>query len=249
VLDAPGRGIMSESKTQQEPSMEEILASIRRIISEDGDEDAGDANRDRAAPEEARRAQDGEPALALTEEAEDDPPDEAPEASAEDDDEPLELSDIVEDEPEPAPEEEGAEASADDIDAMFASSAAADDPLPTQPEPEPEPESPPRAERPQPPPEPQATQRTAAMDDALISPATETAAGAAFARLLEQTAEREATMAARTALGNGDKTLEDLVKELLRPMLSEWLDAHLPDIVERVVEREVERVGRNADRR
>ena len=49
MLDAPGRGIMSESKTQQEPSMEEILASIRRIISEDGDEDAGDANRDRAA--------------------------------------------------------------------------------------------------------------------------------------------------------------------------------------------------------
>ncbi len=28
---------MSDSKTQQEPSMEEILASIRRIISEDGE--------------------------------------------------------------------------------------------------------------------------------------------------------------------------------------------------------------------
>lgn len=238
MLDAPGRSIMSESKTQQEPSMEEILASIRRIISEDGDDDAGDAARDRPAPEEARRPRDGEPALALSEVAEDDPADEAPEASAEEDDEPLELSEIVEDEPGPAPEEDETEASADDIDAMFATSAAADDPLPTQPDPEPEPQSPPRA-----------SQRTAAMDDALISPATETAAGAAFARLLEQKTEREATMAARTALGNGDKTLEELVKELLRPMLREWLDANLPDIVERVVEREVERVGRNADRR
>ena len=28
---------MSDAKTQQEPSMEEILASIRRIISEDAD--------------------------------------------------------------------------------------------------------------------------------------------------------------------------------------------------------------------
>jgi cell pole-organizing protein PopZ len=30
---------MSDPKAEQEPTMEEILASIRRIISEDGDEE------------------------------------------------------------------------------------------------------------------------------------------------------------------------------------------------------------------
>ena len=40
------------------------------------------------------------------------------------------------------------------------------------------------------------------------------------------------------------KTIEDLVKEMLRPMLKEWLDRNLPPMVERFVEREIVRLTR-----
>jgi hypothetical protein len=40
------------------------------------------------------------------------------------------------------------------------------------------------------------------------------------------------------------KTLEELVKEMLRPMLKEWLDKNLPPMVERFVEREIVRLTR-----
>jgi uncharacterized protein len=46
------------------------------------------------------------------------------------------------------------------------------------------------------------------------------------------------------ALGTGGKTIEDLVKEMLRPMLKDWLDKNLPGIVERFVEREIVRLTR-----
>lgn len=42
------------------------------------------------------------------------------------------------------------------------------------------------------------------------------------------------------------RTLEDLMKEMLRPMLREWLDAHLPGIVERLVQAEIERLSRGS---
>ena len=44
-------------------------------------------------------------------------------------------------------------------------------------------------------------------------------------------------------IGNANKTLEDLVKELLRPMLREWLDDNLPPLVERLVEREINKLA------
>jgi cell pole-organizing protein PopZ len=45
-------------------------------------------------------------------------------------------------------------------------------------------------------------------------------------------------------LGNGARTLEDLVKEMLRPMLKAWIDDNLPGMVERIVRAEIERVSR-----
>ena len=44
----------------------------------------------------------------------------------------------------------------------------------------------------------------------------------------------------------GDHTLEGLVREMLRPMIKEWLDANLPSIVEEKVEAEVQRISRMA---
>jgi hypothetical protein len=71
-----------------------------------------------------------------------------------------------------------------------------------------------------------------APDAALISNATMAAVDNAFNSL------------AHTVLGNNARTLEDLVKEMLRPMLKSWLDDNLPSMVERIVRAEIERVSR-----
>ena len=47
-----------------------------------------------------------------------------------------------------------------------------------------------------------------------------------------------------TVLSNNARTLEDLVKEMMRPMLKSWLDDNLPNLVERIVKAEIERVSR-----
>ena len=52
------------------------------------------------------------------------------------------------------------------------------------------------------------------------------------------------TRLANTVLSNNARTLEDLVKEMLRPMLKSWLDDNLPGLVERIVKAEIERVSR-----
>jgi uncharacterized protein len=44
----------------------------------------------------------------------------------------------------------------------------------------------------------------------------------------------------------GDNTIEGLVKEMLKPMIKEWLDANLATIVEEKVEAEVQRIARMA---
>jgi uncharacterized protein len=41
------------------------------------------------------------------------------------------------------------------------------------------------------------------------------------------------------------RTLEDVVRELLRPLLKQWLDDNLPAIVETAVQAEVERIARS----
>jgi len=49
---------------------------------------------------------------------------------------------------------------------------------------------------------------------------------------------------AHTVLSQNARTLEDLVKEMLRPMLKSWLDDNLPGLVERIIKTEIERVSR-----
>ncbi len=75
-------------------------------------------------------------------------------------------------------------------------------------------------------------------EQAIISSATAAAVDSAFNAL------------AHTVLVQNAKTLEDLVKEMLRPMLQHWLDNNLPTLVERLVRQEIERVarGRRASR-
>lgn len=76
----------------------------------------------------------------------------------------------------------------------------------------------------------QEASRGAGREDALLSDRTEQSVGQAFESL------------SRTILSNNPRTLEDLVRDMLRPMLREWMDRNLPDIVERMVRQEIERL-------
>lgn len=71
-----------------------------------------------------------------------------------------------------------------------------------------------------------------AMRDELLAPATTAAVSSAFGSL------------ATTILAENARTLEDLVRDMMRPMLKEWLDENLPGLVERMVRTEIERVSR-----
>jgi len=66
----------------------------------------------------------------------------------------------------------------------------------------------------------------------LISSSTSAAVDSAFNTL------------AHTVLVQNARTLEDLVREMLRPLLKTWLDDNLPSMVERLVRAEIERVSR-----
>ena len=215
---------MSQSAKAQEPSMEEILASIRRIIADD---ETGKAVKPAEAPPAPKPAP-TPVASAATRPVPAPPrpsPPPAPANKQDDIDAMLGL-----DQPKPAPKPPApkpAPAPSDVLDLTEAMTAApafrtidgASDVVFTERTPDlPEPVR-------QPPPAP-------AMDRGLISGATRAAVDSAFNSL------------ANTVLGNNARTLEDLVKEMLRPMLKNWLDDNLPGMVERIVRAEIERVSR-----
>ena len=177
-------------QSSQEPTMEEILASIRRIISEDD------------APAEAAPAPEPEPEPVA--EAAPPPPPPPPE------DDVLDLTDPIDP---PAPVE-----SVGDIDVY-------------EPEPEPAPE---------PAPPPPVSQPSVAsgfsreeVADNLVGDHASTLAATAFGSL-----------SSALLMPKDGRTLEDVVRELLKPLLKEWLDQNLPRIVETKVEEEVHRIAR-----
>jgi cell pole-organizing protein PopZ len=75
-------------------------------------------------------------------------------------------------------------------------------------------------------------QTAPAIDHTLLSPRAHAAVDTAFNSL------------AHTVLVQNARTLEDLVREMLKPMLKGWLDDNLPSLVERLVRAEIERVSR-----
>ncbi|HEY1505543.1 MAG TPA: DUF2497 domain-containing protein [Stellaceae bacterium] len=238
----------TEGKDQHEPSMEEILASIRRIISEDGD-DAGGG--EAAAPPKAEPAAPVPPAAAAAAPAPAAPPSAAvvPPADA----------------PQRPPVVE-ADVEEDDSDVLLLTEEAVDEPPPLPPsvhesplavEDEPPPEPPRRV-----PelsfdldPEPLAAAASAPMgepglssfDDRLLSDRAAAASLAAMSELVSRR-HREPKLGS-LPMGNADQTLEDLTRELLRPILKSWLDDNLPQIVERIVREEIGRLALDAQRR
>lgn len=65
----------------------------------------------------------------------------------------------------------------------------------------------------------------------LLEPATNAAVRSNFSKLNN------------FAIGNAGITIEQVIRDMLRPMLKEWLDEHLPSVVERMVEKEISRIS------
>lgn len=223
---------MAKAAASAEPSMEEILASIRRIIADepDGKEAAPKPAPAKAAAPKPEVETMAKPAIEDEHISEDDldklfaqsgDDEEEPEMDvddADDGDEPevLDLADVgTVDEVESLELVEGLKE--DEAEVAFA------EPIPEPPRrPEPPKAEAPRA-RPAPEPEP---------EEPLVSAAASATVQSAFGQL------------SHTVLAANGRTLDDLVKEMLRPMLHAWLDENLPVIVERLVRAEIERVSR-----
>jgi uncharacterized protein len=73
-------------------------------------------------------------------------------------------------------------------------------------------------------------------EDPLVSPATDAAVSAAFDSLLA------------SRFLQSSEGMNDVVREMIRPMLKAWLDDNLPILVERLVRAEIERVARGGGR-
>jgi cell pole-organizing protein PopZ len=205
---------MSEQKTQQEPTMEEILASIRRIISEDGEEGG-----EKPAPKAA------EPPAAAAAPATDAPVTASPAAAAPADDV-LELTQMVAD--------DGSVVSLAGAPAQDDIAVEDDEPLAI----EPRPSFGPAMGGDLPPPlddedDWAAPPLPASPGEGLLSPDAAALANAAFQRV----------GSLLTSGPGGPQTVEDLVRELLKPMLKAWLDENLPPMVERMVAAEIARVS------
>jgi uncharacterized protein len=181
----------------QEPSMEEILASIRRIIS---DENGSGEPAQKPAPERPAPPPLASVARPAT------PPPEEPDV--------LELTDMVETKNEPVfnPVE--------DPDVEFRDQLR----MRQEPRQEPEPLAPSALPA-------RATYPTR-IDEQLLSQRASEAVTAAFGTL------------ANTMFAEGSRSIEDVVREMLKPMLQTWLEDNLPSLVERLVRAEIERVSR-----
>ena len=227
---------MTQPAKSQEPSMEEILASIRRIIADD--DASKTAQRTPEAPKAAPRPAAPPPRTSFPP-----PPPPEPEPS---------LPEMEEEEPafdQPVDSAAFEDQSSDILDLTESMTA----PMPSQPASAPPPDTasgPPLQfrkiegysdvsfdEAEQKPPrslEGSGSRfgRGAGDDAQLLSNATSAAVDSAFNTL------------AQTVLVQNARTLEDLVREMLRPMLKTWLDDNLPGMVERLVRAEIERVAR-----
>jgi cell pole-organizing protein PopZ len=215
---------MSQPAKAQEPSMEEILASIRRIIADDDTTTkpappppppAAAAPRPAAMPPRTpvppspppRAAEPPPPPPPPPPRVEERPPARPPE--------PEDILDLTEQMAEPEPP-------------SFQTIDGQNDVIFADPHPEPQRMAePPRAPAP-PPPQPAADPN----ERPLLSNSTTAAVDSAFNTL------------AQTVLVQNARTLEDLVREMLRPLLKSWLDDNLPGMVERIVRAEIERVSR-----
>jgi uncharacterized protein len=238
---------MTQAAKVQEPSMEEILASIRRIIADDEAKPAAaEKPSSPAAPVKPEK-----PAAAA-------PPAKPPAMSDLPPPVPPAAAKALPPAPPPAPAP-AVSNSQDDIDALLNGLDEATTPeeiRPALPDSDvleltdemalPDPPQPSFKKV-----EPtddleftEAAARAAPRQPAFESPPAEAAPPQILSRSTVSAVESAFNSLAHTVLSNNARTLEDLVKEMLRPMLKSWLDDNLPGLVERIVKAEIERVSR-----
>jgi len=273
---------MTQPAKVQEPSMEEILASIRRIIADDEAKPPGEkaAAPAAAAPAPAKAEKPAAPPPKSESKSEskpdtksamaDIPPSRIPAAVAA-----VEKKTAAPAPPPPAPAPPppapaAASNSQDDIDALLNGLDEATSEEEIRPAPAPEPEADvfeltddmAVASVAPPPPtsfhkiEPQddlefaesaasrAINRPPSYEPPAFDPPPSASAGPILSQGTVSAVESAFNTLAHTVLSNNARTLEDLVKEMLRPMLKSWLDDNLPGLVERIVKAEIERVSR-----
>jgi uncharacterized protein len=241
---------MTQPAKVQEPSMEEILASIRRIIADD-----------EAKPTSAEKAPSVSPPPPASPPAAAKPEKPAPTPAAPP---PPPAKAASPSAPPPAPPMPAPSAtnSQDDIDALLNGldeATTADEIRPAAPETEPdvleltdemalpEPPPPPSFKKVEPPDDLEFTEappRAAPREPVFDSPPSPMDSPPILSRSTVSAVESAFNSLAHTVLSNNARTLEDLVKEMLRPMLKSWLDDNLPGLVERIVKAEIERVSR-----
>jgi uncharacterized protein len=212
---------MSNADQASEPTMEEILSSIRKIISDD---DKG------GTPPVAKAA--ARPKLAAPPVAKVEPvaePEPEPEVvSQRGADDIFDLTEVVEEETAADPQIDDWEIAEEGLlDPDTLDDVGFNDP---EPESAPEPVPMPVVERPT----PVASRPAAPRPEPLLSSEATEAASSAFGELANTLLSRN----------NDARTLEELVQEMLRPMLKAWLNENLPPMVERLVREEIERVTR-----
>jgi cell pole-organizing protein PopZ len=246
-------------QAQKEPTMEEILSSIRKIIA---DEDQPVAEAVKADPEPSFAVNDsdddvfGDLDLTAEEDFVDTVPETTDDVLAAINDSMTEASEVLEAEEEFVSEEVDFSDDVADLDEMldldqfddaqtfetetFVEETVMDfdEPAFEEPAPEPaafapEPEFEPETIEPDPTPEPVMSHAAPIADIA-----TADAAAGSLGKLLSKVEFGDEA--------GGNNTIDGVVKALLRPMLKEWLDDNLPAIVEKHVEAEVQRIARMA---
>jgi uncharacterized protein len=244
---------MTQPAKVQEPSMEEILASIRRIIADDEAKPAAAEKASPASPPAApAKPEKPAPAPAPAARA---PQDSAPPAAPA-----KAAAPVAPPPPAPAP---SASNSQDDIDALLNGLDEVTTPeeiRPATPDVDvleltdemalPDPPSQAAFEKVEPPDDLEFTEAAAKVpprEPAFAAPPqveSPVASQPMLSRSTVSAVESAFNSLAHTVLSNNARTLEDLVKEMLRPMLKSWLDDNLPGLVERIVKAEIERVSR-----
>ena len=254
---------MTQPAKAQEPSMEEILASIRRIIADDeAKPPAAEKPVAAAAPAKPEKPAAAAPPPKAPVMKEAPPPAPAPPPAAAKAPAPAPKP-----APPPAPPPPAAPAASnnqDDIDALLNGLDEVTTPEEIQPPlpdadvfeltdemavevPEPEPPQPAfRKVEPQDDVEFAESAVSRQRQPAFEPPALESSSPSQqiLSRSTVSAVESAFNTLANTVLSNNARTLEDLVKEMLRPMLKSWLDDNLPGLVERIVKAEIERVSR-----
>jgi len=238
---------MSQEDSQQEPTMEEILASIRRIISEDEEEqdgsldeavvdrdgfDAGDEGDDFAADDDVESM-----AADMMDSLDDDI------AAGEDDMSDLDDISGIEEESLGALDDDMGSVQDDDVleltdrveEEVEDEAASFDDDFESGFD--------------------QQMDQATEEDDLVVIEENSDAEESEEQSLLSSAAAGAAaasfgTLAQNIAISRGEgRTLEELVQDMLQPVLKDWLDTNLPGIVEELVREEIERIAKRSSRR